>query len=222
MRNATTGLVDHASVSRGAARPPRRRARPTRQLPQDRARAGRSRTPPPSALALLLSYWLRFGVRLLPAAWSWSCIGLAPLVWVLVFQAFSLYSPMYLSPAEEFRRTIGATGVGVVLLVMVSLLVEVVVLARLDRRSPGRWRCCSSCWRGGSGGCHQHRREAGRAPCLANADHRLDRSRRSGSRRRSPRPGSGFLPLGYVQPHGAQEAGDTLPGARRDRPARAS
>ncbi len=84
-------------------------------------------------LALILSYWLRFGVQLLPSR-ELVLVGLAPLVWVLVFQAYSLYRPMYLSPAEEFRRTVGATGVGMVLLVMVSLLVEVVVLARLDRR----------------------------------------------------------------------------------------
>ena len=70
-------------------------------------------------LALLLSYWIRFDVGLLPSR-ELVLLGLAPLVWVLVFQAFSLYRPMDLSPAEEFRRTVGATGVGVVLLVMVA------------------------------------------------------------------------------------------------------
>jgi FlaA1/EpsC-like NDP-sugar epimerase len=70
-------------------------------------------------VALTISYWIRFGFGLLPLR-ELALIGMAPVVWVLVFQAFSLYSPQYLSPADEFRRTVGACGVGVVLLVMVA------------------------------------------------------------------------------------------------------
>jgi hypothetical protein len=40
----------------------------------------------------------------------------------LVLQSFSLYSALRLSPAEEFWPTIGATSVGVVLLVVGSVL----------------------------------------------------------------------------------------------------
>jgi exopolysaccharide biosynthesis polyprenyl glycosylphosphotransferase len=116
---------------------------------------------------------------------------------------------MYLSPAEEFRRTFGATGVGMVLLVMVAfwskssfsrgwigltwglvLLFELLV----------RWF-----WR-----LYQHRRKLDRSLAL--------RTLIIGSTGEAIRlaqalaaPGSGFVPLGYVQPHGASQAGDTLP-----------
>jgi exopolysaccharide biosynthesis polyprenyl glycosylphosphotransferase len=158
--------------------------------------------------ALIVSYWLRFGVQLLPSP-ELLLIGLAPLVWVLVFQAFSLYRPVYLSPAEEFRRTIGATGVGVVLLVMVAFwskslfsrgwigltFAVVLVLELVARRF---WRL------------FLHRRKL---------DGRLAlRTLIIGSTGEAIRlaqalaePGSGFQPLGYVQPHGVTEAGDTLP-----------
>ena len=158
--------------------------------------------------ALIVSYWLRFGVQLLPSP-ELLLIGLAPVVWVLVFQAFSLYRPIYLSPAEEFRRTMGATGVGVVLLVMVAFwskssfsrgwigltFAVALVLELLARRF---WRL------------FLHRRKL---------DGRLAlRTLIIGSTGEAIRlaqalaePGSGFLPLGYVQPHGVVEAGDTLP-----------
>ncbi|HEY6705982.1 MAG TPA: sugar transferase [Actinomycetota bacterium] len=158
--------------------------------------------------ALIISYWLRFGFQLLPSR-ELVLIGLAPLVWVLVFQAFSLYRPVYLSPAEEFRRTIGATGVGVVLLVMVAFwskssfsrgwigltFAVALVLELLARRF---WRL------------FLHRRKL---------DGRLAlRTLIIGSTGEAIRlaqalaePGSGFQPLGYVQPHGITEAGDTLP-----------
>jgi exopolysaccharide biosynthesis polyprenyl glycosylphosphotransferase len=44
----------------------------------------------------------------------------APLLWVAAFQAFNLYAPQHLSPSEEFRGIIGATSLGIVLLVMAS------------------------------------------------------------------------------------------------------
>jgi exopolysaccharide biosynthesis polyprenyl glycosylphosphotransferase len=159
-------------------------------------------------VALVLAYWVRYGVQLLPAR-ELALFGLAPLVWVMVFHAFNLYSPLYLSPAEEFRRTIGASGVGVVLLVLVDFWSQsqfsrvwlgltwglAVVLELLVRRV---WRL------------YLHRRKL---------DGRLAlRTLIIGSTGEAVRlamtltaPGSGFLPLGYVQPHGATEAGDTLP-----------
>src|SRR4029450_4292332 len=117
MRNATTGLVDHASVLRVplATPPPSVSTRRYRKISLGLALADAAAI----SLALLFSYWIRFDLGLLPSR-ELVLLGLAPLVWVLVFQAFSLYRPMELSPAEEFRRTVGATGVGVVLLVMVA------------------------------------------------------------------------------------------------------
>ena len=206
MRNSTTGLVDHASVLQVplAAPPPSVATRHYRKIALGLLASDAIAI----CMALIVSYWLRFGVQLLPSP-ELLLIGLAPVVWVLVFQAFSLYRPIYLSPAEEFRRTMGATGVGVVLLVMVAFwskssfsrgwigltFAVALVLELLARRF---WRL------------FLHRRKL---------DGRLAlRTLIIGSTGEAIRlaqalaePGSGFLPLGYVQPHGVVEAGDTLP-----------
>jgi exopolysaccharide biosynthesis polyprenyl glycosylphosphotransferase len=158
--------------------------------------------------ALILSYWLRFGVDLLPPR-ERVLLALAPLVWVTVFQAFSLYRPMYLSPAEEFRRTVGAAGVGVVLLVMVGfwsksafsrfwigLTWVLAVLFELLVRQI--WRLYQ-----------YHRKLDGRLVLrtliIGATGEAIQLAKALAA------PGSGFLPIGYVQPHGATEAGDTLP-----------
>ena len=206
MRNSATGLVDHASVLQVplAAPPPSVASRHYRTIALGLLASDAFAI----CTALVISYWLRFGVQVPPSP-ELVLVGLAPVVWVLVFQAFSLYSPMYLSPAEEFRRTMGATGVGVVLLVMVAFwskslfsrgwigltFAVVLVLELVTRR----------CWR-----MFQHRRKL---------DGRLAlRTLIIGSTGEAIRlaqalavPGSGFQPLGYVQPHGVTEAGDTLP-----------
>jgi exopolysaccharide biosynthesis polyprenyl glycosylphosphotransferase len=130
-------------------------------------------------------------------------------VWVLVFKAFSLYSPMYISPADEFRRTVGATGVGLVLLAVLSFWskssfsrgwigltwVVALLLELLARRF---WRL------------YQHRRKldgglALRTLIIGATGEAIRLAKTLAT------PGSGFLPLGYVQPQGADEAGDTLP-----------
>jgi exopolysaccharide biosynthesis polyprenyl glycosylphosphotransferase len=69
--------------------------------------------------ALAVSYFVRYGSRPM-APLEAAAILVAPLLWVAVFHAFSLYAPQHLSAAEELRRVIGATGVGIVLLAMVS------------------------------------------------------------------------------------------------------
>ena len=206
MRNATTGLVDHASVLQVplAAPPPSATARQYRKISLGLAVSDAAAI----CLALLLSYWMRFDMGLLPSR-ELVLLGLAPLVWVLVFQAFSLYRPMYLSPAEEFRRTVGATGVGVVLLVMVAfwskssfsrgwigLTFALALLFELLARR--LWRL------------YQHRRKlegrlALRTLIIGSTGEAIRLAQTLGA------PGSGFVPLGYVQPHGIQEAGDTLP-----------
>jgi exopolysaccharide biosynthesis polyprenyl glycosylphosphotransferase len=159
-------------------------------------------------LALLVSYWIRFDMRLLPSR-ELVLLGLAPLVWVLVFQAFSLYRPMHISPAEEFRRTVGATSFGVVLLVMVAFwskstfsrgwigltFVLALLLELLARRF---WRL------------YQHHRKLDgslslRTLIIGSTGEAIRLAQALGA------SGSGFVPLGYVQPHGAQEAGDILP-----------
>jgi exopolysaccharide biosynthesis polyprenyl glycosylphosphotransferase len=206
MRNSTTVLVDHASVLQLplAAPPPSEATRHYRNI----ALGLLASDAVAICTALIISYWLRFGLQPLP--WrELVLIGLAPLVWVLVFQAFSLYRPMYLSPAEEFRRTVGATGVGVVLLVMVAFWSKstfsrgwiglTFVLALLFELLARRF------WR-----LYQHRRKldgslALRTLIIGSTGEAIRLAQALGA------PGSGFVPLGYVQPHGAQEAGDTLP-----------
>jgi exopolysaccharide biosynthesis polyprenyl glycosylphosphotransferase len=47
-------------------------------------------------------------------------VVVAPLLWVAAFRAFNLYAPQYLSPSEEFRGILGASSLGIVLVVMAS------------------------------------------------------------------------------------------------------
>ncbi|HKO86045.1 MAG TPA: sugar transferase [Actinomycetota bacterium] len=206
MRNSATGLVDHASVLEVplAVSPPSAATRQYRTIALGLAATDAAAI----CLALILSYGLRFAGQAPPPR-ELVLIGLAPLVWVLVFKAFSLYSPMYISPADEFRRTVGATGVGVVLLAVLSFWskssfsrgwigltwVLALVLELLARRF---WRL------------HQHRRKldgrlALRTLIIGATGEAIRLAKTLAT------PGSGFLPLGYVQPRGAYEAGDTLP-----------
>jgi exopolysaccharide biosynthesis polyprenyl glycosylphosphotransferase len=159
-------------------------------------------------LALTLAHWVRHGVGPLPLP-ELILLVAAPLVWVLVFQAFRLYSPLHLSAAEEFRRTIGATGTGMVLLVMVSFWTKssysriwialtwalALMLELLTRRA---WRF------------YLYRRKldgrlALRTLIIGSTGEAVHLAQALGA------PGSGFLPLGYVQPPGCLEAEDTLP-----------
>jgi exopolysaccharide biosynthesis polyprenyl glycosylphosphotransferase len=70
-------------------------------------------------VALLVSYALRYQGELVPAREA-VVLAIAPLVWIAVFATFHLYAPQHLSAPEEFRRVIGASGVGIILLVMGS------------------------------------------------------------------------------------------------------
>jgi exopolysaccharide biosynthesis polyprenyl glycosylphosphotransferase len=67
------------------------------------------------ALSLVLALWLtalaRSSLRVGPAFTK--LLVAAPIVWLIIFAAFQLYSIPRLSPAEEFRRILEATGVGV-------------------------------------------------------------------------------------------------------------
>jgi exopolysaccharide biosynthesis polyprenyl glycosylphosphotransferase len=70
-------------------------------------------------VALLASYSLRYPGQFMPVREA-IVVALAPIVWIAVFYTFDLYAPQHLSAPEEFRRVIGASGVGIVLLVMGS------------------------------------------------------------------------------------------------------
>jgi exopolysaccharide biosynthesis polyprenyl glycosylphosphotransferase len=69
--------------------------------------------------ALMISYQLRYSTRPMSGR-ELAVVVVAPLLWVAVFRAFDLYAPQQLSPSDEFRSIIGATSLGIVLLVMAS------------------------------------------------------------------------------------------------------
>jgi len=69
--------------------------------------------------ALTISYQLRYSARPMEMR-ELAFVVAAPLLWVIVFRAFNLYTPQHLSPSDEFRGILGATSLGVVVLVMAS------------------------------------------------------------------------------------------------------
>jgi exopolysaccharide biosynthesis polyprenyl glycosylphosphotransferase len=71
-------------------------------------------------VALVFSYYLRYPAADLMPVQESIVVAVSPLLWVGVFHTFDLYAPHRLSASEEFRRIIGASGVGIVLLEMVS------------------------------------------------------------------------------------------------------
>jgi exopolysaccharide biosynthesis polyprenyl glycosylphosphotransferase len=71
-------------------------------------------------VALVCSYYLRYPAPGLMPLRESILVGLSPLLWVVVFHTFDLYAPQRMSASEEFRRIIGASGVGIVLLEMLS------------------------------------------------------------------------------------------------------
>ena len=66
--------------------------------------------------ALLLAYLIRFGNIPIPGEFA-ALMAVGPFVWVGVFRGFRLYDIQHLSAAEEFRRTVGATAIGITALV---------------------------------------------------------------------------------------------------------
>lgn len=70
-------------------------------------------------LAMLIAYWLRFGVRV-PAGDFLLLLLVTPFFIVGVFALFRLYGVHHFTPAEEFRRIILAVSVGLTGLVTLS------------------------------------------------------------------------------------------------------
>ena len=102
--------------------------------------------------ALLVAYGLRFGTAPLPLSFL-AVVATAPVIWVTVFRAFQLHQPYELAPAEEFRRTIAASSVGMVLIMMASYWTKaslsrawigltwiLVILLELAARRWWRWK----------------------------------------------------------------------------------
>jgi len=70
-------------------------------------------------VALLVAYFVRWGLRPMDTAYYVVLVA-APLLWISVFHGFGLYAPQHLSASEEFRRTIGAASMGVIMVVVAS------------------------------------------------------------------------------------------------------
>ena len=68
--------------------------------------------------ALGVAQAIHRGVGTPPA--SIALVLTAPILWIVVFHSFRLFEPQHLSPVEEFRRTVGASSLGILLLTMVT------------------------------------------------------------------------------------------------------
>ena len=75
------------------------------------------------AAALLAAHGLRFGS--LPDRGYLFGIAVGAILWVGVFHALGLYAPYDLTRFEEFRRTISAVGIGLVVIIMLTFWFEV-------------------------------------------------------------------------------------------------
>jgi exopolysaccharide biosynthesis polyprenyl glycosylphosphotransferase len=75
--------------------------------------------------ALLGARALRFGE--LPSVDDLWAIVVAVVLWVAVFHAFGLYSAHHIARLEEFRRVVSAVGVGIVLVILVTFWLDVYV-----------------------------------------------------------------------------------------------
>src|SRR5207248_8097028 len=70
------------------------------------------------AAALFAAHALRFGTA--PDRSYLIGIVAATIPWIAVFHAQGLYTPQHLSGLEEFRRTVSAVCVGIVLVILLS------------------------------------------------------------------------------------------------------
>ena len=69
-------------------------------------------------IALLVAHALRFGY--VPELDYLTGMAVAGLLWPAVFHSLGLYAPQHLSALEEFRRTIGAVGFGIVVVILAT------------------------------------------------------------------------------------------------------
>jgi exopolysaccharide biosynthesis polyprenyl glycosylphosphotransferase len=159
-------------------------------------------------VALLVGYYLRYDNRPMPAGESLTVV-FAPLLWLAAFQAFGLYAPQHLSPAEEFRRIFGAASVGIVLLVVTSYWshselsrlwmgatwVLALFLELLTRRAWRRYQVKLK----RSGRLSFRTLIVGTSAEARRLAHVLDH------------PASGFVPLGYVRGSDPNVSPDSLP-----------
>jgi exopolysaccharide biosynthesis polyprenyl glycosylphosphotransferase len=133
----------------------------------------------------------------------------APLLWVLIFRAFSLYSPHRISAVDELQRIVGATSVGILGIIAtsfwlrtafsrewVALLWGFAVFGELLTRRTWRWYLAKL-------------RVSGRLALrtvVVGTNHEAGRLAHL-----LKNPGLGFLPVGFVSVAGPTASPDGLP-----------
>ena len=145
-------------------------------------------------VALLAAHALRFGF--LPDRDYLIGTVVAAALWVGVFYALGLYAPQHLSRLEEFRRTVSAVGIGIVLVILLTFGLDV-YLSRSWMAFALIIALILELTARGAMSLYVVRRQARRSLLL--------RTLILGSGERATelmeeldRPGSGFLPLGYI------------------------
>jgi exopolysaccharide biosynthesis polyprenyl glycosylphosphotransferase len=146
-------------------------------------------------IALMSGYFSRFNsLRPLNAV----AITAASILWVAVFRVFGVYAPHRLSPEEEFRRILGASSMGVILIVFgtswahlpssrLSIGLTFFMVVTLELVARRGWRRVM--WRLRKNGWLSFRTIViADGPEIETAFSALSR------------PGTGFSPVGYVSP----------------------
>jgi exopolysaccharide biosynthesis polyprenyl glycosylphosphotransferase len=145
--------------------------------------------------ALIVAHVIRFGIEP-PSPNVTLLILIGPVIWVGVFHAFRLYSPHVLSAAEEFRRTVSAVFVGMVVLIVTVFSIQAVIsrawivltlILALISELASRWA-----WHWYRGRLRWDGRLTLRTLIIGS------REESARVRRTLQTPGSGFQPLGYI------------------------
>src|SRR4029079_18811705 len=109
MDRATVTDQDRIGLRRPLAAAPPKRGRAARQYARLRVRVALTDVLMVEG-ALFLAWWLTEGFRALPRTF-FLIVLVMPVITLMVFGAFRLYSLTRISPAEEFRRLMAAVNV---------------------------------------------------------------------------------------------------------------
>ena len=159
-------------------------------------------------LALVVGWFLRWELRPMDLDYILVVLGI-PLLWVAVFRAFGLYSPQHIPGATEFRRTIGATSLGILLVMVVSfwskasfsrgwIAISWLIVLFLELTARHAWRVYES-----------RLKRDGRLSYRTLVVGTNEEAARVADSLRSP--DSGFAPLGYVSVTDSHVSENCLP-----------
>lgn len=163
------------------------------------------------SVALLAAHALRFGT--LPVGDYLIGMVVAATLWIGVFSTLGLYAPHHLSKLEEFRRTVSAVGIGIVVVILLTFWLDVylsrswmaitlIIVLVLELTARGLARLYT-------GRLHASRSLMLRTLVVGSGEHAdelMDALER---------PGSGFLPLGSIDTASPLIASEGLSPAER-------